>query len=125
MQDVLALPPLQQHALLELQVTAVPTVHGPERFSRFPEPPLRSLSALNSRAALSSGSPPSSAASFLPILKLLTGSLSHAVCQLASQVMTRRMTDLLGGAFAPEASLWLGLLPTRPQEAEGNDTWSM
>lgn len=139
-QDVLALPPLQQHALLELQLTAVPITHGPELYSSFPEPPLSSLSAsalksrsalnsasvLNSRAALTSGSQPSSAASFLPVLKLLTGSASHAVCQLASQVLTGRMTDLLGGAFAPEASLWLGLLPTRPQEAEGNlDAWSM
>lgn len=127
MQDVLALPPLQQHALLQLQLTAVPIIRGPEPFPRSPEPPLSGLtaSALNSRAALNSGSHPSSAASFLPVLKLLTGSGSHAVCQLACQVLTRRMTDLLGGAFAPEASLWLGLLPKRPQEAEGNDAWSM
>ena len=119
-QDVLPLPPLQQHALLELQLTALPTVHWPESLSRLP----RSSLNIPSASVVNSGSHPSSAASFLPVLKLLSGSSSHAVCQLASDVMTRRMTDLLGGAFAPEAALWLGLLPRRPQEAEGNEAWS-
>ena len=120
-QDVLLQPPLQQHALLELQVTAIPTVCWPDSSSRLPRPSLQSSSA----SVLNSGSHLTSAASFLPVLKLLTGSASHAVRQLACEVMMGRMTDLLGSAVAPEASLWLGLLPRRPQEAEGNEAWSM
>ena len=120
MQDVLGLPPLQQHALVKLQLTAVLRGYLPESPSRLPSSSMNSLSA----SVLSSSSHPSSVASFLPVLKLLTGSGPHAVCQLASELMTRRMTDLLGGAFAAEVSLWLGLLPKRPQEAEKHDAWS-
>ena len=76
-------------------------------------------------SSIKSGTQPSSAASFLPVLKLLTGSVSHAVRQQALKLLTRRVTDLLGGSFAPEASLWLGLLPTRPQGSQGSTDWSM
>ena len=120
-QDILALPPLQQHALLELQLTAVPMVHQPDPSSKLRRFSLNSLAA----TALNTASHPSSPASFLPVLKLLTGSASHAVRQLALEVMARRTTDLLGGASAAEVSLWMGLLPTRPQEAEGDEAWSM
>lgn len=122
MQDVLGLPPLQQHAHLELQLTSVPTDQLLEPSSRTPSSSMGTASLLS----FTSGTQPSSAASFLPVLKLLTGSVLHAVRQLASKLLTRRLTDLLGRASAPEASLWLGLLPTHPQAGEDETTaWSM
>lgn len=108
MQDALDLPPLQQHALLELQLAALPS---------------HSLSD-SSLSLPTASSTLYSAASFLPVLKLLTGSASHGVSQLANQLLTRRMTDLLGGAFEDEVALWLGLLPKRPSSEEDDDIWT-
>lgn len=101
-------------------MTVVSPMHLPDALSHPTDTSLSDPPASQS----TSGLRPTSAASFLPVLKLLTGSLSHAVCQLASQLLTIRMTDLLGGAFAPEVSLWLGLLPKRPDRSDDHGaTW--
>lgn len=109
LQDVLDLPVLQQHALLELQLVMFPS-------SSLLSPLVNSLVASNSQY---------SAASFLPVLKLLTGSASHGVRQLAGQLLTRRMIDLLGGALEDEVALWVGLLPESPHAAVADATRMM
>ncbi|KAL0027614.1 hypothetical protein WJX79_002615 [Trebouxia sp. C0005] len=107
-QGVLDLPVLQQHALLELQLVRFP--------SSSLSPSVNPLVAFNTHY---------SAASFLPVLKLLTGSASHGVRQLAGQLLTRRIIDLLGGAFEDEVALWLGLLPNCPHAEVADATWTM
>ncbi|KAL0021866.1 hypothetical protein WJX77_009321 [Trebouxia sp. C0004] len=108
-QGVLDLPVLQQHALLELQLVMFPS-------SSLLSPLVQPLVASNIH---------SSAASFLPVLKLLTGSASHGVRQLAGQLLTRRMIDMLGGAFEDEVALWVGLLPESPLAEVADATWMM
>ncbi len=103
------MPVLQQHALLELQLAMFPSS---ALLSQLVNP----LVASNTQY---------SAASFLPVLKLLTGSASHGVCQLAGQLLTRRMVDLLGGAFEDEVALWVGLLPKSPHTEIAYATWMM
>lgn len=91
------LHPLQQHAMLNLQLTATTS--------------LTHLSAASSHL---------SASSFLPALKLLTGSPSHDVCQLAGKLLSRRMAGLLGnspGKAGQEEEVWLEMLP-RQQQAD-------
>ncbi|KAA6426422.1 MAG: hypothetical protein FRX49_03533 [Trebouxia sp. A1-2] len=107
-QGVLDLPVLQQHALLELQLVRFP--------SSSLSPSVNPLVAFNTHY---------SAASFLPVLKLLTGSASHGFRQLAGQLLTRRIIDLLGGAFEDEVALWLGLLPNCPHAEVADATWTM
>lgn len=98
-QDVMKLHVLEQHALLELQLTATE--------SSVP-------------AASLAGTSHVSAGSFLPLLKLLTESPSHGVRQLAGKLLSRRMTKLLGNSSAgagQEEEVWLGLLPRMPDRA--------
>ena len=102
------LPPLEQYALLDLQMAALPS-------------PSSSHPSYNTPASTSH----STAASFLPLLKLLTGSTSHDVCQLAGKLLTRRITDLLGGTCEDEVALWLGLLPKSPDAEHADATWDM
>ena len=108
-QDVLELPVLQQHALLELQLVMFPS-------TSILSPSVNPLVASNTQY---------SAGSFLSVLKLLTGSASHGVRQLAGQLLTRRMVDLLGGAFQDEVALWVGLLPKSPHAEVADVTWMM
>ena len=92
-QNVLELHVLEQHSLLELQLAA--TEASPQ-------------------AASHAGTSHMSAGSFLPLLKLLTGSPSHGVRQLAGKLLGRRMTNLLGNSSAEhgqEEQVWLGMLP--------------
>ena len=93
------LHPLEQQALLELQLTAS-----------------ESDSAANLNAAASHVP----ASSFLPLLKLLTGASSCEISQLAGKLLSSRMTKLLGASAAgagQEEEVWLGLLPRLPDQA--------
>lgn len=114
------MPPLQQHALLELQSTAMAPSTLSDPPSNYPANIGDPSSSLHVPSSCSY-----SAASFLPVLKLLTGSASHDVSQLAGQLLTRRIVDLLGGAIEDEVALWLGLLPKRPHGHEIDSTWIM